>query len=101
MHPFISQKTSDQCEVLYVTLSVSINMNYFEIQGTQCVYLKMHAQYVSFISQREQFFFFFQFNSIVVFIIFLINLSSSFFPFLLNSIVVFITTCNLRFIVHY
>ena len=59
MHPFISQKTSDQCEVLYVTLSVSINMNYFEIQGTQCVYLKMHAQYVSFISQREQFFFFF------------------------------------------
>ena len=80
MHPFISQKTSDQCEVLYVTLSVSINMNYFEIQGTQCVYLKMHAQYVSFISQREQiFFFFFQFNSIVV----------------------FITTCNLRFTVHY
>ena len=59
MHPFISQKTSDQCEVLYVTLSVSINMNYFEIQGTQCVYLKMHAQYVSFISQREQIFFFF------------------------------------------
>ena len=59
MHPFISQKTSDQCEVLYVTLSVSINMNYFEIQGTQCVYLKMHAQYVSFISQREQFFFLF------------------------------------------
>ena len=59
MHPFISQKTSDQCEVLYVTLSVSINMNYFEIQGTQCVYLKMHAQYVSFISQRQQFFFFF------------------------------------------
>ena len=49
MHPFISQKTSDQREVLYVTLSVSINMNYFEIQGTQCVYLKMHAQYVSFI----------------------------------------------------
>ena len=59
MHPFISQKTSDQREVLYVTLSVSINMNYFEIQGTQCVYLKMHAQYVSFISQREQFFFLF------------------------------------------
>ena len=66
MHPFISQKTSDQCEVLYVTLSVSINMNYFEIQGTQCVYLKMHAQYVSFISQREQFFFFLFSNLILL-----------------------------------